>query len=416
MSNESNNNPAGNGAGNESVQLFDDNQIAEYLNSEVTAVEDAATLIELGQNDPTLLQDPEIGKFFNLADEQVGKDNETQQNLNADGKPKKQDDDAGADTGGNAGDEVDDEDEEGADDGTQVFVTKKQPGRKSLDNVTAENYNELLAQELNIEVTDDESAKKLVGSIRKFRADSTKLNKVLNENEQFKQFYAGLPKKLLVGLTAYAKGEDYDAALSSYKPSIEFSKQFSELSDDEKTSVLNHYYPNIETQGKKLDDPDLQKLLPNLERLYSAEKKSYDISVANETAKAKQFNTDFASAVKASADAFAAEYSEVFTKSTITSLTRQLENGKWKDSLFDSKGLPKPDAIKRLAYLIYGEDYVQQVKAGNSATKKSEKTAETIKNQPKTPVVKKAQTGIPESDGLLKELEAFRDSYSKSPY
>lgn len=285
-------------------------------------------------------------------------------------------------------DEEEEEDEEEDEDGVSPFVSKKTPKEKDFDykQISNKNFTKVVGKRLGMNLESDKGLQKLAMNIDKMRVASQNLPVVQKELDGFKELLTALPVEMKAAIRAFATGNQNwrDELNNTY--TLDVSKDFGKMSDEEKMVVVAHFYGK--ESYKNLEEVP-EAVLKNSHKLFNNEKSLVEARVQQETRDASQFEKNYAASLDASIESFRSAYPD-FDDRQLTSLKSQLKNGGFRGLFLDDDGLVKPDAIKNLAFAKFGESYVEVLAGKKRSKQKSDATADNVSKQQRTPVRKRS--------------------------
>jgi hypothetical protein len=217
----------------------------------------------------------------------------------------------------------------------------------NTDDITLDALPEL-AEKLGINTEEKGWLGKLASAVTKPAEDFSDKYNTLVEGLN------SLPKELGEAVNAVLEGKDWRTVFNSAS-TIDFSKDFSALSNEEKVKVHNFYFPEDKIdEGQDLSAKEIKKALAAVESKYSADK---FIKIEKEKAIAKDNElkrNSFIGSADASIKALTDSYKGM-KKSEIKKVEEIIKVNGIQSVFFDKKGNLLPDAAEKLAFALNGK-------------------------------------------------------------
>lgn len=306
-------------------------------------------------------------------------------------------------------------------DGSLLLKKPKQVQR--LEVKTTEDALAWVSKQYGIKATDlGEAFVKLDKSASKWRKDAELSNERQERLDNIDKGFAEMPKPLYNSINAWSNNEDWDAAFTKSKTSIDYTKPFESQPVE---LVLKNYFPDDSIEDLDLeniaDDPITMRKVQSAKSIYNVEQRAYNQQVQQYLESAESSKKAFNSSVATALDKFNSDFPDMDSK-VIKSLESILKGGKEQvlSQFFDNKGLAKPEALTNLFLTKHGKKELDILL--NKAVKKAERDTETKLN---LDIVSrgndKPNTGGAAEPAISADLQAHIDSLTShlkynSPY
>lgn len=222
-----------------------------------------------------------------------------------------------------------------------------------------EQIPDVIKQKFGQDIKEAKDLPKFFETAQKWRADSQALEKVKEENSDYKGLLESQPPEIIEAMKLHAKGEDFTKAFTS-RPKFDFSKDAAKQNPED---LVNHYFPNKFTpEDFKEDKPS-----PALEIAISASMKEYNsekVAKDNQTRlvyeNVKKSQETFANSVASSVSALSQDFPDV-DQDSLNEIEGYLKGGPQQIlSLFMNKdGTMNKDAAKRILMAKHGESQIE---------------------------------------------------------
>lgn len=167
-----------------------------------------------------------------------------------------------------------------------------------------------------------------------------------------------LPKELASAVNLAIEGKDWRSLLSN-SSAIDLSKDFSELSADEKIKVHNFYFPDdIILPGEDISKKEVVKSIKAAEAKFGTDKYIQKEKTEKETKRIQDSKAQYISSVDASIGELKKEYPN-FSKKELKEVEEVIKNQGVYNMFFDKQGNLKPDGAKKIVFALKGEDVLR---------------------------------------------------------
>jgi ribosomal protein L12E/L44/L45/RPP1/RPP2 len=231
------------------------------------------------------------------------------------------------------------------------------------------------------------------------------LNQVQKEFEQ-------LPAALFEGMQAWAKGENYQDVIKQHLSGLDLTKSFD---NNEKATVLNHYFPGQYNAEQIGENGDAVKAALNLAKMqFARDQQAFEVQRKEASKTFDQQVQVLRDSAQSSVGQLKKEFPS-FENTDVAQVQRLMETDDVLSLFKDKDGKYLPDAAKRLAFALNGE---LEVKNLSEALKKQTETASQIVNTGQENVQRNASQNGTATPGATEQevLKSISGLVEKSPY
>lgn len=410
------------------VLLSGNSEPSEQKVADVSAQEQA--MLTIIETNPNALSDPEIKAWYeqyqSLSGEggDAGEGNEggegDEGNEGGEGNEGNEGGDAGEGGEGEEGNEggEGDEGEEG----------KPKPNNKKSKNpffkaksddteikgVTEKNLKDVVSKKFGIDTSKANWLETFLNSALKQRAQASQASNVSKEVDATRKFLAQLPAELKVAIEAYAAKEDWKTAMSSFDKT-DYSKTFDKLTPEEKTSFIKSVLKKEVDLTK--EDESTKSILELAEQAYDLRKEKATLAQNKLRDKIKSEEQKKKETISLSLKSFKQQFPDFDEDSESQILS--VINEKGIASLFlDDEGSYRPDIIKRIAFVLYGDTLLEELTSSAEARGANSVREEVIEksiSRKGSGKGKGVKTFTQQEEKFLTSAKGILDSY-KDPY
>lgn len=264
---------------------------------------------------------------------------------------------------------------------------------------TAEDWQKFIKDKFSI---DDPT--KLASTVNKWRKDSQEKTELTKTKESYEQLFNELPEPIYKAIQTWGNAGDWLNEMKKSIPAVDYSKDFDK---HDLYEVVNGYFPGKfdkqELSGKYDElDPTVQKAVDVSKQQFNINREQFNGERAKLTAKA----TAKAEALKASALSSVKNLEDSlpnFSEKALKEVEKILMSGDTDSLLYTKEGLYRPDAAKRLSFLLYGEQEVSKVKKTRDETQKE--LHNSVSRKSDTPKTTTSQQSVPKNDKLVETIK-----------
>lgn len=229
---------------------------------------------------------------------------------------------------------------------------------------------------------------------------------------QIQKEFEQLPPALFEGMQAWAKGENYQDVIKQHLSGLDLTKSFD---NNEKATVLNHYFPGQYKADQIEENSDAVKAALNLAKMqFTRDQQAFE---AQRKEASKTFDQQV-QVLRESAQSSVGQLKKEFPSfgnTDVAQVQRLMETDDVLSLFKDKNGQYLPDAAKRLAFALNGE---LEVKNLSEALKKQTETASQIVNTGQENVQRNASQNGTATPGATEQevLKNIRGLVETSPY
>ena len=255
------------------------------------------------------------------------------------------------------------------------FFAEGEEQQSSFDDVTVDSVPDL-AKELGVDTTQKGWIVQLASKISKPSSEFEEKFNELNESIE------ALPVELKSAIRLNVAGKDWKSAIDMGSQ-IDLSKNFSELTPNEKVKIHNYYFPDDSiSEAEDLSSKQNQKAIKAAEARFIADKAVKDAKVESAKREAEIATQKYTASIDNSINELKKNF-PAFKQKEIKNLEEIAKSGKIYSLFFDKDGNMLPEGIQRLAFAIDGKK-ILDIATGLAGNKgKSEAKAEILQTVPK---------------------------------
>ena len=379
-----------------------ENQRSEVKSSEPELSPEAqriSTVLNAVKENPNLVNDPEIAKIMELANESPTTNGQEvpapSKNPESPFVDKEQTPAESTDT--QAVDE-------------SVFFGKQEtkesePIPSNLDEV----YNRINKK---YSINTEEGIDKFFNSVDTWRKQAQNSSQTERELNDIRKSFEAMPQPLFNAFESWTRGEDWNSQISKEDTYIDYSKPFD--NHNQNTMLMNYFGDEYTSEDLSDMDSSMKNKLVNLsKKQYKNEQKSYQDEITR-LQNVRQTEQDKAvTFVDKSVNTLVETFPE-FNNDALTEIRQALLSNQV-DALFKTRdGNYSEDAAKMLAFALYGDAENKRLMKIAKRRGESEATERLVTRGSDTPSVKGTQTNQPQ--GVKEVVKMFDGLFPKSTY
>jgi hypothetical protein len=278
---------------------------------------------------------------------------------------------------------------------------------RGLNDVTS-----YLAEKLGLQLEADkpESFLEVVSKAEAWKKDAADKPVIESQHRALVTDIENLPSPLFNAMQAWAKGQDWKGAVASADSAIDFSK---DLSDADKAAAINHYFPGKFKPETIVEGGDL---VDGAFEIAKSQFKKDQTAFVNERksilAAAEQANKARLESVTDSMTTLKKDF-PALDNNDVQKVKDVMEKGNVMSLFVDEHGKYLPDAAKRLAMVIKGEDEIKNLVAAlKKRTDVARQIVDTGREEIERPGAQQQASSATATD-LMKEAAKYMQT---SPY
>jgi len=297
---------------------------------------------------------------------------------------------------------------------SMLFGKVTQPDGEAVEFKELKDVNTFLGSHLGIEdiKPDDPNSFMSIADLAKaWKGDSEIKYELEGQLKSIKDDLSQLPDPVFKAMQAWAKGEDWKAPLASATSSIDLTADPDSI---DKAVLLGHYFPGeFDADAIKEGGAMVDKAVRLAKNQFAVDKKTFNSERSSILAAAEDNRKKVMSSVQASVQALKKDFTALDDK-YVRQVEDMLKKGNINSLFIGDDGSYKPDAAKRIALALVGE---QEINGLLNALKKRNEVAQQIVGNGKTeiprPGAQQQSVATAGSEELAKEAAKY---FNKSPY
>jgi hypothetical protein len=297
---------------------------------------------------------------------------------------------------------------------SMLFGKITQPDGKEVEFKELKDVNSFLSTQLgldDIKADDPGSIMSIADRAKAWKGDSEIKYELEGRLKSIEDDLSQLPDPVFKAMQAWAKGEDWKAPLASVTSSIDLTADPDSI---DRAVLLGHYFPGeFDAEALKEGGAMVDKAVRLAKNQFAVDKKSFNSERSSILAAAENDRKRVSSSVQASVQTLKKDFPALDDK-YVRQVEDMLKKGNINSMFFGEDGSYKPDAAKRIALALVGE---QEINGLLSALKKRNEGLQQIVANGKTEIPRPGAQPNPvataESEEIAKEAARY---FNKSPY